>query len=233
MNCDEAFDALTDPAQTDAESLARHLADCPRCRELKLVLEPALSLLCGELPAERPYAWDSPDELSKDGFGAQKPVPFLSTEAVALAESVAQQLTSHRAAKCATSNGFFPVRRGLAIAARSTALVLLGALAVLCFDQQSRSGRPVVPAAAPLIRGQSCTRGEIAKDSDGKQDARNVILSCVECHLKKGRSAGQRVPTLQFWPPRPAANRIILVTTEMCRPSERERQRCLFLPSMV
>lgn len=233
MNCDDAFDALTDPAQIDAESLDRHLAGCPRCRELKQVLEPALSLLCGELPVEPTFAREPPNGLSEDGLGAPMPGPFLSTEAIALAESVAQQLTSHRAAKRAATAGSFPIRRVLAIAARSTALVLLGALAVFLVDQNRQSGHSTTPAIAPPIRGQSCTRKDVAKDANGKQDASSVILSCVACHSKKGRSTERGVPTLQFWPPRPDANRIILVTTEMCRPSERQTRPGLFVPSLV
>ena len=53
MNCDDVFEALTDPALSQSAELERHLANCPRCRQLQQVLEPARSLLCGDLPAER------------------------------------------------------------------------------------------------------------------------------------------------------------------------------------
>src|ERR1700722_16410360 len=54
MNCDDVFDALTDPALSQKAAPDAPLAHCPRCRQLQQVLEPARSLLCGELPAELP-----------------------------------------------------------------------------------------------------------------------------------------------------------------------------------
>src|SRR5262249_52019000 len=97
MNCDDAFDALTDPAGADAAQLADHLAVCPRCRELKQVLEPALSMLCGDLPAESGI----PETLTKlsqenDQAGASQKC-FLSVEAVGLAEAAAARLASQHA----------------------------------------------------------------------------------------------------------------------------------------
>ena len=38
MNCDQAFDFLTDSSRRDSETLARHLASCARCRQLKETL---------------------------------------------------------------------------------------------------------------------------------------------------------------------------------------------------
>jgi hypothetical protein len=45
MNCDLAFDCLTDSARRDCAELAKHLARCPRCRDMAEALEPAIDLL--------------------------------------------------------------------------------------------------------------------------------------------------------------------------------------------
>ncbi|MBL8851795.1 MAG: hypothetical protein JNG89_19110 [Planctomycetaceae bacterium] len=44
MNCDQAFDCLTDSARRHSPELAEHLARCRRCREMEATLEPALDL---------------------------------------------------------------------------------------------------------------------------------------------------------------------------------------------
>ena len=91
MNCDDVFDALTDPALSQMAALDAHLAHCPRCRQLQQVLEPARSLLCGELPAELPGLDESADKASF----SKMPAPVLSVEAVGLAEMIAAQLTAN------------------------------------------------------------------------------------------------------------------------------------------
>ncbi|MDA1016590.1 MAG: hypothetical protein O3A00_19305 [Planctomycetota bacterium] len=48
MNCDDAFEYITDPNRQQATELNWHLDMCPRCRRMKETLEPALSLLTAE-----------------------------------------------------------------------------------------------------------------------------------------------------------------------------------------
>jgi hypothetical protein len=45
MNCDLAFDCLTDPARRQCAELTEHLTRCPRCRDMAEALEPAIDLL--------------------------------------------------------------------------------------------------------------------------------------------------------------------------------------------
>ncbi len=45
MNCDDAFEYMTDATKHDTNDLQWHLDMCPRCRRMKETLEPALSLL--------------------------------------------------------------------------------------------------------------------------------------------------------------------------------------------
>src|SRR5690606_13094974 len=44
MNCDHAFDLMTDPALDDCAQLHAHLDECPRCRQMYETLSPALGL---------------------------------------------------------------------------------------------------------------------------------------------------------------------------------------------
>jgi len=44
MNCDEAFDAITDADGRNTDQFRWHLDRCPRCRQMQQVLEPALAL---------------------------------------------------------------------------------------------------------------------------------------------------------------------------------------------
>jgi hypothetical protein len=50
MNCDQAFDCLTDPQRRAAPELARHLDACPRCRQMAETLSPAIEMLSGPVP---------------------------------------------------------------------------------------------------------------------------------------------------------------------------------------
>ena len=45
MNCDTAFDLMTDPETAGSSALARHLESCPRCRQMQQTLAPALDFL--------------------------------------------------------------------------------------------------------------------------------------------------------------------------------------------
>lgn len=44
MNCDQAFDQMTQLAGSHDPALRAHLASCPRCREMQDTLSPALGL---------------------------------------------------------------------------------------------------------------------------------------------------------------------------------------------
>jgi hypothetical protein len=80
MNCDQAFDYLTDSTRRDSGSLARHLAGCARCRQLKETLEPALDLFDDPVP-----------EPGIDSFARAA-----GDEAVRIAEQSAARLSKRR-----------------------------------------------------------------------------------------------------------------------------------------
>ena len=45
MNCDTAFDLLTDPNGSRSSALAEHFETCARCRHMQQTLAPALDFL--------------------------------------------------------------------------------------------------------------------------------------------------------------------------------------------
>jgi hypothetical protein len=210
MNCDDVFDALTDPALSQTAALDAHLAHCPRCRQLQQVLEPARSLLCGELPAELPGLDESADEAS---FSKQ-PAPALSVEAVGLAETIAAQLTANSGKSRPPRRPF--ARRALVVGAlRSAAFVLFGMLAVYCLG--ARNGDSDAHALPALVPGtaKACTRLDLQKKDQPPLDARRVILSCVGCHMNDGPQRRQPTSTSLFWPLRHATPSIRLARAEM------------------
>jgi hypothetical protein len=211
MNCDEAFDALTDPRYCESAELETHLAGCPRCRQLEQVLEPARSLLCGELPAERVPANESRDEFP----AAALPKPLLSLEAVGLAEAIAGQLASSTG-KSVPARPPVASRRVFVAALRGLALVLFGAMAVYCVsprvgDHDSHALPAVMPASGP---SKICTRMDLQRKGGASQNAQSVILSCVACHLSDRHPQRTPTSTSLFWPPRSADGRISMVNCD-------------------
>ena len=205
MNCDDAFDALTDPAWADTAELAEHLVKCPRCRDLKQVLEPALSLLSGDLPAEpaMPAALPNEGRGNDDDVASQR--AFLSVEAIGVAEAAAARLASQSAA-----GGSRPVVRlpGNRIGGRAVQGVLcaaLGGLAVFCIGLwDGKSDVAPQPSLVPsAIPAGVCTRNAVPqKATQPRENARAVILSCVACHLRDHQPRIEPLPTSLFQSPR-------------------------------
>src|SRR5262245_61246657 len=52
MNCDTAFDLMTDAEGSRSLALARHFDECPRCRQMQATLSPALDFLVETRPAD-------------------------------------------------------------------------------------------------------------------------------------------------------------------------------------
>ncbi len=48
MNCDQAFECITDPTVVGDDALDAHLQNCPRCRDMAEILEPALRFVNGQ-----------------------------------------------------------------------------------------------------------------------------------------------------------------------------------------
>lgn len=171
MNCDQAFDHLTDPELCDSAALRRHLEKCPRCREMRETLAPALDFLLDGVSR------DGRDEASPgESFGLTASdnarAQFLSPEAVDVAEQAARQLIMSR--RVPDSAG----RRRETWILRVAAMVLVGgvtAFGIFGIKQET-------PASA-------CTRDEAARPSSANsKDAATIVRSCVACHLPQGKS---------------------------------------------
>jgi|GEM_PF-1330573 len=209
MNCDDAFDALTDPVSANAAELTQHLAKCPRCRVLKQVLEPALSLLCGDLPAEPATSAALPHEgREKDAVAPRK--PFLSVEVIGVAEAAAARLTSRSAASSSRPTIRLPRNRFSARVLQGVLCAAFGGLAVLCSGLWSgKSDVAPQPSLVPaVVPAGVCTRNVVpqkAMKTPG-DNARAVILSCVACHLQDHPPRSERLPTSLFQSPRRLAD---------------------------
>jgi hypothetical protein len=214
MNCDDAFDALTDPACANTAELAEHLLKCPRCRELKQVLEPALSLLCGDLPAEPAMPAARPNEGRGNDHAVASQKSFLSVEAIGVAEAAAARLASMSAPSGSRPAVPLPGRRFSSRALQGVLCAALGGLAVFCIGLWD--GKSDVAPQPPLVPGVNpagvCTRNAVPqKPTKMRENARAVILSCVACHLQDHQPRSERLPTSLFQSPRRMADPVLLV----------------------
>jgi hypothetical protein len=177
MNCDEAFELLTDLTQRPSGALRQHLAGCPRCRQMQETLAPALAGLQDELTAQSREDGRATQSSSARPATEHRP-HFLSVEAVDIAECAARRLTA-RAPFCRLG-----LRRLAAAAARYVVAFSVGAVVAL----GAVSGEPEHMAPRHLLTAvpkvTSCTRSLMANLEMGPTvDARNVVMSCVACHL--------------------------------------------------
>jgi hypothetical protein len=192
MNCDEAFEAMTDPAGSRREDLHWHLGLCARCRELRETLAPALASLndhggdgargeraYGECPpagrsAELPPALRRRslnfDEQTGAGDAAGRAM-FLTDEAVRVAEESAARMAAQVGG---------PDRRWWSGAVKIAAGLLVG-VGITYAALSAATGSPAAPAATPTADATECLW--LAPARPANQPSGTVVLSCVTCHL--------------------------------------------------
>jgi hypothetical protein len=171
MNCDQAFDSLTDPLRRNSDELRQHLQACPRCRQMEETLQPALELF-GAVAGE---SADSEESGSKPPWDS---VP--SPQAVQVAQSTAQELASRVSPSHTSRQARW--KQALALAA----VLLIGAMTTVGIDAfLGNAGAPGIGIGARQT-GAGCTWQTRNADADGEReaDSRGVVLSCVACHLK-------------------------------------------------
>jgi hypothetical protein len=165
MNCDTAFDLMTEPYGNRSGALAQHFDSCPRCRRMQETLSPALDFLIDG--NEFGSTGDRTHETSKMDPARE---PFVTTETV----QFAHQASAHLAAR-----GEMPrvqLARLTARAAKYAAAFAAGLLlAVVLFSQRDRS----MPAA-----GAACTRREAWRDDASRtaDQIQALVHSCAVCH---------------------------------------------------
>lgn len=177
MNCDQAFESLTDPVRNGDAELQDHLDHCPRCRDMAVILEPALGFVNNS--GEGTWA-PSPWEFAVPSSEQTSP-PFLSDQAVRVAEDAATRLlANHHRERRAQRN------RWLAL----TILAPIVAMALYLTKPEphrARAGVDYSPSGPAL---GVCTRSSIAAAAAEVDDAPNreasayeVVMACNACHL--------------------------------------------------
>jgi hypothetical protein len=181
MNCDEAFDCLTDPARRDGDELKWHLGHCPRCRQMKDVLSPALDLFAPPAGStEFGVLSNSIDESGLDLERASSRPATISAESILLAERTAAALGRR-------SRDPRRLRRRFGSIARFAAIFLLGAVITLSATAWTnrRAGERSTSGARHNDKCLWVHRDHETKSAPSRT-SRQVVLSCVDCHL--GRS---------------------------------------------
>ncbi len=191
MNCDQAFEVMTEPGTVRDEALEAHLQQCPRCRDMAEILEPALRFVTGQGDDAWPNsAWEPPPAAH-----SQPATPFLSQQAVRAAEEAAAALTSRKPRK--TSD-----RRGRWLAVGLLAPLILAAILLAERLETDKHERSHQSAVAPEL-GQ-CLRGEAARtqsaDDQRLRNARDIVLSCNTCHLLSFPRESDVEPRLKLRP---------------------------------
>jgi len=175
MNCDIAFDLMTDPQGASSQVLQQHLAECPRCRAMRETIAPALE---GLLIAAQPDEALPPRTLNRPWNRPTTALPgFAPMEAIAIAEQAAAALAG---SKAPTSTPNAAPRRRLPRVLQSAAFIALGGLFTLALI-------PVFRPAADPARESGCRRQEAGSIPDGGRTAAEVqalIAACAACHGK-------------------------------------------------
>lgn len=163
MNCDDAFDLMTSRDSADSPALETHLFRCPRCREMRATLAPALDWLVAEelvtREADAKSAWDSK--------------PLLTAQAVKVAERMAGRLPRRGVSSLGR------VRQLATISSVALIGVLIGAFGVAAMPM-SRDSRaaPLEPMLTACLWTAPGGRSDLVDGS-----SRGVVVSCVSCHV--------------------------------------------------
>lgn len=174
MNCDIAFELMTEPQGGRSLALREHLERCPRCRQMQETLAPALEWLADA-------THDGTIEF-QSGFpaGSTASPPALPMVVTAESVAIAQQSAERLSVRCAPSKG--RIDRGIAVIVRSAALVAIGGFLALTLYPGGNSGdRPTEWPASE--RNSPCRRHEVAAGrAQSPTEIRALIASCAACH---------------------------------------------------
>lgn len=178
MNCDEAFDGLTDPARRNSDELKWHLDLCARCRQMRDVLSPAIDLFDVREPA--------PPAPAAFGDGESDPpdsarTAALSPEALQIAERTAADLRAlSRRTKARRRE-----RSGRWV--RFVAVFLLGAVVMFTATAWPGMNRKSSDSSPKPDDATACLMPPHNAEDDLRENAgsRDVVLRCVACHLRR------------------------------------------------
>jgi len=166
MNCDTAFDLMTDAAGSRSGALAQHFETCPRCRQMQETLAPALEFLTQDERADD-FSARSGESPSSEAAGRQ---PIITIESLKIA---------HQAASRLAAQAELPRARRQRLAGQLTGYAAVFAAGLLV----ALSLVPERGSEKPMPTGQ-CTRQEAARD-DSLRSADTIqalAQSCAVCH---------------------------------------------------
>lgn len=178
MNCDQAFEAFTDPTGSGDVELHQHLEACARCRQMREVLAPALDRLISVSRDAETF------EEFADQHGEVQPVStFLSPAAVRIAEEAASRVNSPSSpARLRDSRRTRPANF-----ARYTVVALMaGVVSVSVMGVFLGWNSNQAPAADHCTWSQ---RGDT--ESSQSQSSQTLVASCVTCHMPDSKVNGK------------------------------------------
>jgi len=182
MNCDTAFDLMTDPHGGRSNSLREHLAGCARCRQMQETLAPALDWLSEPAPLDA-------DQSLHAALLAHEAVIRPGALATAEARQVALEAAGSLSVRCAPPAVRFG--RAVAVVLRSAALVAFGAFLASSFAPDSQPAGPD-PNGEPCRRYQAAEMHELPLSANERNA---LIASCAACHHETdGKFRLPRVP---------------------------------------
>jgi mono/diheme cytochrome c family protein len=165
MNCDTAFDLMTDAAGSRSGALAQHFETCTRCRQMQETLAPALEFLMQDEPSYD-FSSSSRDSATSDAGSLQ---PFVTVDSIKIAQQAANRLTAQ---------ADLPRVRRQRLAGQLTRYAAAFAagllLAFVLFSD--RNAEKLVPVG-------ECTRQAAAASSRRSAEAIEALAqSCAVCH---------------------------------------------------
>lgn len=167
MNCDQAFDCLTDSGRRHSPQLEEHLSRCTRCRQMQETLEPALDLFDELVP--------EPDLSSRTA------IRTLAPESVRVAEQAASRLLSAGAQP--------PLRRHTPVL-RYAAAAMIGAALMGLMGAINQQSAPVIDGAAgavvPGVEPSNCPWELKTFDRDLYPTRASLAVACMQCHHEGG-----------------------------------------------
>ncbi|MBS0265288.1 MAG: hypothetical protein JSS02_25365 [Planctomycetes bacterium] len=165
MNCDTAFDLMTDSEGCHSRALVQHLESCPRCRQMLDALSPALDFLAEDTECELDALPDSTSSHALDLHAC--PASAESLQIVRQASARLEYRSGPSSARTRRTWG-----QSIKYAAAFAAGVFLAS--VVLFPRERATS--VVPT--------ECTRFQLASAESTRSSAETLQLaqSCAICH---------------------------------------------------
>ena len=192
MNCDQAFDSMTDNRLRGSSELHAHFATCPRCRDLADVLEPALGLFEQSDDVDNAPNWPIESASTYDAAAQRVPQPRLQSAPWLNAQR-------HQQRRIARRDGAKVAIIMLFIAALTAAFANVGRVERRA--ELLASAEPCIRAAkieqhtanTMVAQCVSCHVDlvQLAKLENRQQaESDRLITQCVTCHLKPTSDRG-------------------------------------------